>query len=410
MFPLQGVRVLDLSRIVAGPLCTQYLGELGAEVIKVETPTGGDDTRSWPPMQDGVGAAFLAFNCNKQSIAVDLKNPEGLSIVRKLAKTAQVMIESFNTGVAQRLKVDYESVRADNPSVVYCSISGYGRTGPLGKQPGYDLMAQAYSGIMSLTGEKNGNPIRSPFSPLDQTTGIHAVVGILSGLMNCQRTGKGSYMEVSLFETGLAFLGYNAQSYWIKGVVPERSGSGHESLCPYQAFQASDGYLLLGVGNDNLWRKFCGAASLEHVQDDPKFRSNADRVSRFDETVSMVAEVIRRRTVGEWMEAFQAAGVPCSPINTLDTVLAHPQTLARNMVMDYVHPYFGPQKATPQPIMFGGKTREVLSAPPLLGQHTEEVLGSLNYAPEEVRRLHDQGIIFANPKIRTSEEQSQRRT
>ena len=404
MFPLKGIRVLDMTKILAGPLCTQYLGELGAEVIKVETPDGGDDTRSWPPVKDGVGSTFLSVNRNKQSIAVDLKHPEGLAIVRKLAKTAQVVIESFSTGVAQRLKVDYESVRADNPSVVYCSISGYGRTGPLGKQPGYDLMGQAYSGIMSLTGEKDGNPIRSPFSPLDQTTGIHALVGILSGVMNHHLTGEGSYMEVSLFETALAFLGYNAQSYWFKGVVPERCGSGHESLCPYQAFEASDGYLLLGVGNDGLWRKFCKAAGLEDVQDDPKFRTNPDRVAHFDETVGMVGEVIRRRSVGEWVEILQAAGVPCSPINTLDKVLAHPQTLARNMVMDYVHPYLGPQKAISQPILFKGKPREVLSPPPLLGQHTEAVLRSLDYAAEEILRLRERGVIFVNPKAQASAE------
>ncbi|HMM70847.1 MAG TPA: CoA transferase, partial [Rhodocyclaceae bacterium] len=315
MFPLKGVRVLDLSKILAGPLCTQYLGELGAEVIKIEPPEGGDDTRSWPPRKDGQGAVFLAVNRNKQSVAVDLKSPEGVEIVKKIAKSAQVVVESYGTGVAERLGIDYRSLREVNPSLVYCAISGYGRTGPMGQQPGYDLMGQAFSGIMSLTGEKDGGPIRSPFSPLDQTTGMHALVGVLAGLMNRQQTGEGKYMEVSLFETALAFLAYNAQSYWVKGVVPERFGSGHESLCPYQAFEAADGYVLLGVGNDNLWRKFCAVAGLQAIQDDPKFKTNPDRVAHFDETVRIVAEVMKRQPVDAWVEILQRAGVPCAPIN-----------------------------------------------------------------------------------------------
>ncbi|MCG3186142.1 MAG: Acetyl-CoA:oxalate CoA-transferase [Rhodocyclaceae bacterium] len=398
MFPLKGVRVLDLSKILAGPLCTQYLGELGAEVIKIEPPEGGDDTRSWPPRKDGQGAVFLAVNRNKQSVAIDLKSPEGVEIVKKIAKSAQVVVESYGTGVAERLGIDYRSLREVNPSLVYCAISGYGRTGPMGQQPGYDLMGQAFSGIMSLTGEKDGGPIRSPFSPLDQTTGMHALVGVLAGLMNRQQTGEGKYMEVSLFETALAFLAYNAQSYWVKGVVPERFGSGHESLCPYQAFEAADGYVLLGVGNDNLWRKFCAVSGLQAIQDDPKFKTNPDRVAHFDETVRVVADVMKRQTVDAWVEILQRAGVPCAPINPLDKVLAHPQTTARHMVMDYQHPFLGAERAVAQPIWIEGRERKVLAPPPMLGQHTRSVLSQLGYAAAEIDHMAERGTVLLGPE------------
>ena len=230
--PLQGVRVIDFSKILAGPLCTQYLADLGAEVIKVEPIGTGDDTRHWPPFESGVGTVFLSVNRNKNSLAIDLKSPAGLEACRRLAKVSDVAVESFSPGVAERLGVGYEDLKAINPRIVYCSISGYGTVGPMREGKGYDVILQSFTGMLSITGEPGGNPVRSPFSPVDQGTGLHAVIGILGGLLECKRTGHGVKVEASLFDTAVAFLGYFLQGYWQRGTEPERPGSGHESLCP----------------------------------------------------------------------------------------------------------------------------------------------------------------------------------
>ena len=289
--PLAGKRVLDFTKVLAGPLCTQYLSDLGAEVIKIEPTEVGDETRRWPPFRQGQGAVFLSVNRNKHSLAVDLKTPEGQAVVRRIARTADIAIESFGTGVAERLGIDYAALKAEKPDLVYCSISGFGRTGPRAGSPGYDVILQAFSGVMSLTGEPGGGPIRSPISPIDQTTGMHALSGILAALLHRDQTGEGTYLEVSLFETAVGFLGYNLQSFWERGVQPEKCGSGHESLCPYQAFEASDAPMMIGIANDNLWRRFCRAVGREELIDDPRFRTNPDRVANFDVTVGLVQDL-----------------------------------------------------------------------------------------------------------------------
>ncbi len=271
MKPLAGLKVLDFSKTLAGPLCTQSLGDQGADVIKVESVGQGDETRGWPPFPaPGLGAFFLSANRNKRSIALDLKTEEGQRIARDLARNADVVVESFSTGVAERLGIDAPTLQAQNDRLIYCSISGFGRSGPLKNSPGYDVILQAFSGVMALTGDEGGGFIRSPISPIDQTTAVHAFSGILTALIQRQQTGKGSTIKVSLLETAIGLLGYNLQSYWQTGAQPPKCGSGHESLCPYQAFEASDGPLMIGVANDNLWRKFCKVAGLEDIVDDPK--------------------------------------------------------------------------------------------------------------------------------------------
>ena len=260
--PLAGIRVLDLTKVLAGPLCTQYLGDLGGDVIKVEPVGTGDDTRTWPPRVEGDGAVFLSCNRNKRSIALDLKSPGGLAVLMDLVRDADLFVESYRTGAMDRLGLGYTALHAINPRLIYCSISGFGRTGPLATLPGYDVMVQAFSGVMSITGEKSGGPVRSAFSPLDQTTGIWAAFGMLAALRERDATGVGRFLEVSLFETALAFLGYTAQTFWATGREPERAGSGHESLCPYQAFRAADGDILIAAGNDKLWRIFCSVCRL----------------------------------------------------------------------------------------------------------------------------------------------------
>jgi crotonobetainyl-CoA:carnitine CoA-transferase CaiB-like acyl-CoA transferase len=394
MKPLAGIRILDLTKVLAGPLCTQYLGDLGAEVIKVEPCQIGDDTRRWPPFRGETGAIFLSVNRNKRSLAVDLKTVEGQAIVRKLAAKADVVIESYGTGVSDRLGIDFPTLHALNPRLIYCSISGFGRTGPLSHALGYDVILQAFSGIMGISGEEGGEPIRSPFSPIDQTTGLHAVTGIMAALIRRGQTGEGSQLEVSLFETAMSFLSYNFHVYWEKGVLPDKCGSGHESLVPYQAFEASDAPVLIGIANDNLWRRFCKVVGRDELAEDPRFRTSPDRVRNRAETVAIVQDIVRTRTRDEWVELLMGLGVPCAPINTLKEALDHPHTAARGLVLEYPHPVLGQIKTIAQPIVFDGEPRGAGTPPPMLGEHSRTVLRELGYPDSEISRLAGAGVIL----------------
>ena len=397
MTPLKGIRVLDFSKVLAGPLCGQWLGDLGADVVKIEPPGHGDDTRGWPPFRtsgdERAGAVFLSANRNKRSLALDLKTKAGQAAVWRMVAEADVVIESYATGVAERLGIGAERLCAANPRLIYCSISGFGRTGPLSHGLGYDVILQAFSGIMAMTGERGGGPIRSPFSPIDQSTGMNAFSGILAALLERGRTGRGCRLEVSLFETAAALLGYSLQIYWEKGVLPEKSGSGHESLCPYQAFEASDGPVLIGIASDNLWRRFAAGIGRPELAEDPRFRTNADRVHHFAETVALVQDITATRTVTEWVEFCGRVGIPCAAINTLAEMLAHPHTAARGIVLGYEHPALGPLKTLAQPIQFNGQPREVISPPPLLGEHSAEVLAGYGFTPDEISALRAAGAI-----------------
>jgi crotonobetainyl-CoA:carnitine CoA-transferase CaiB-like acyl-CoA transferase len=348
MTPLEGVRVLDFSKVLAGPLCAQWLGDLGAEVTKIEPPAGGDDTRGWPPFRGAVGAVFLSANLNNRPLTLDLKTEAGRDAARRMVKQADVLIESYATGVAERLGIGAEAMRALNPRLVYCSISGFGRSGPLKDGLGYDVILQAFSGIMAMTGERGGGPSRSPFSPIDQSTGMNALSGILAALLERHRSGQGCRLEVSLFETAAALLGCDFQIFWEKGSLPEKSGSGHESLCPYQAFDAAERPVLIGIANDNLWRRFTAGIGRAALGEDPRFRTNADRVARFAETVALVQGVVAMRTADEWVAFCLRIGIPCAAVNTIADMLAHPHMAARGMVMEYEHPRLGSLKATAQ--------------------------------------------------------------
>jgi len=395
--PLTGIRVVDLTKVLAGPLCTQYLGELGAQVVKVEPCDGGDDTRNWPPLMGNDGAIFLNSNRNKQSLAVDLKSDQGREILWRLIDSADILVESYRTGAMERLGFGYEAVHRRNPRLVYASISGFGRTGPLAALPGYDLMMQAFSGIMSFTGEKNGGPVRIAVSPLDQATGLWTAFGLLAALRHRDVTGEGKYLETSLFESAMALQGWNAQAYWTNGKVPKPAGSGHDYLCPYQAFKAQDRYILIAVGNDKIWRQLCAAIGLDQYADHPRFRTNPLRVEHFAETVELVAGRVREKTVDEWAAILDAAGVPNSPINGLDAVLEMPHTREREMVVEYEHPLYGRQKAMAMPVCFGGVPRQVKSAPPILGQHSAEVLRALGYRDDEIESMKAIGVVVDQP-------------
>ena len=392
--PLDGIKVLDLSKVLAGPLCAQYLGDLGAEVIKVEAVGQGDETRGWPPFPaPGLGTVFLSANRNKRSIAINMKSDKGRKLVHELARSSDVAIESFGTGVAERLGIDAASLCALNDRLVHCSISGFGRTGPLKNSPGYDVILQAFGGIMSMTGDEGGGYIRSPISPIDQMTGVHAFSGILASLFAREKSGKGAAIQVSLFDTALGILGYNLQTFWERGTQPAKCGSSHESLCPYQAFEASDGPIMIGVANDNLWRKFCGVAGLNAIVDDPKFRTNAERVKHRAETLQHVQSVITTDTVAHWNEALNEVGIPCSPINTLAQLLDHPHTKADKLIMQYDHPAAGRLNCVGHPVTFVGEERAPGLPPPTLGQHTDDVLKEMGLSDASIAELRRDEII-----------------
>jgi crotonobetainyl-CoA:carnitine CoA-transferase CaiB-like acyl-CoA transferase len=392
--PLTGIRVLDLSKVLAGPLCAQYLGDLGADIIKVETVGQGDETRGWPPFSaPGLGTVFLSANRNKRSIAVDLKTEKGREIVHALARSADVAIESFGTGVAERLGIDGPALRVANERLIHCSISGFGRSGPLKNSPGYDVILQAFCGIMSMTGDEDGGYIRSPISPIDQMTGVHAFSGILALLYAREKTGKGGTIQVSLFETALGLLGYNLQTYWERGVQPPKCGSGHESLCPYQAFEAADGPIMIGVANDNLWRKFCAVAGLDAIVDDPRFRTNADRAAHRKDTIGHVQPAIAQHPVAYWNDALAGAGVPCAPINSIAQLLEHPHTRASGIIVEYEHEAAGRLKGVGHPVLIDGAERQAGLPPPMHGQHTDEVLIEMGLSSETIGQLRQARIV-----------------
>jgi crotonobetainyl-CoA:carnitine CoA-transferase CaiB-like acyl-CoA transferase len=394
MKPLAGMKVLDLSRVLAGPLCSQALGDLGAEVIKVESPGLGDETRGWPPFRgEGLGAVYLSVNRNKRSVAIDLKTAEGQKLVHDMARRSDIVIESFSTGVAERLRIDAATLQALNERLIHCSISGFGREGPLRQSPGYDVILQAFAGVMSMTGDEGGGYIRSPISPIDQMTGTHAIIGILAAVLERHKTGKGGTVKASLLETALALQRYNLQSFWQTGVQPPKCGSSHESLCPYQAFEAANGPIMIGVANDNLWRKFSRIAGLGDIVDDPRFRTNADRVANRSETLSHVRAVIATKSVEYWYDELSKVGVPCSPINTLPQLLAHPHTEATGVFVDYDHPVAGHVRSVGQPYILNGEARQAGSPPPMHGQHTDEILKEMGLSDSEVDKLRTSKVI-----------------
>ena len=396
--PLAGVRVLDFSKVLAGPLCTQYLADLGAEVVKIEHIEGGDDTRQWPPFVDGTGTVFLSANRNKRSLALDLKSAEGRAVCHRLVAGADVVVESFGPGVAARLQVDAETLAACNPRLVHCSISGFGATGPLREGKGYDLVLQAYTGMLALTGEPDGAPARSPFSPVDQGTGMHALSGILAGLLQRARTGRGVRVEASLFDTAAGFLGYILQGYWQRGTEPQRVGSAHESLCPYQSFETADRPLILGVASDGLWRSFCAAAEAPQLAQREDLRTNAQRVARRREVVAAVQAILATRTRTEWMHLLHAHGIPCAPVHSIEEFAADAHLKASGMVFEYPQANGAdgpPLRGVAQPLRFDGERAGARQRAPALGAHSAQVLAECGFSADEIASLFTSGVVAA---------------
>jgi formyl-CoA transferase len=394
---LAGVRVLDLSRVLAGPWATQILGDFGADVIKVEKPGAGDDTRSWGPpfIENGEGDAayFLAANRNKRSVAIDFANPRGADLVRKLAPHCQILVENFRPGSLKKYGLDYASTAAINPSIVYCSITGFGQTGPYAKRPGYDYIIQGMGGLMSLTGERDGEPMKSAVAVADLFTGMYAVTSILAALRHAERTGEGQQLDVSLLDCQIAMLANLGSSYLVSGEPPQRLGNQHAAIAPYQVLATGDGHIILAVGNDGQFRDFCQCAGVM-LCDDARFATNEERVNHRQALTDALAPIFRTRTTSEWVAALEKADVPCGPINTLDQVYADPQVVARNAVTTATRPDGVAMKLAANPVRMSATPPTARMAPPVLGHDTHAVLKELLALSEaELKELQDLGAI-----------------
>ncbi|MBC2867089.1 CaiB/BaiF CoA transferase family protein [Streptomyces mexicanus] len=391
---LRGTRVLDLSRILSGPLATMVLADLGADVVKVEDTKDGDDTRQWgPPFQGTEAAYFLAANRNKRGVCVDLKAERGRECVLRLAERADVLVENFRPGTAARLGLGYEELSARNPGLVYASISGYGQTGPWAARPGYDAIAQAQSGMMSITGERGGPPMRPGVATADIGAGMWAVIGILAALHARRATGRGQHVDVSLLDGQLAWLTYVAGGYFATGDTPGPYGSAHPAIVPYQALATADGHLMVAAGNDRLWRRFAEVIGEPQLADDPRFATNPDRVRHREALVPLLEAALTRRSGAAWAEALDAAGVPCAPISTVDQALSSPQALAREMVCVLRHPKAGELRTVGSPLKLSATPARIRTAPPLLGQHTDDVLAETGYSAREIEELRATGAV-----------------
>ncbi len=394
--PLDGVRVLDLTRVLAGPYCTMMLGDLGADVLKVERPGAGDDVRAWGPpfAPGGESAYFLCINRNKRSLTIDLKSARGRELVRDLARRCDVLVENFKTGTLDEMGIGYEALRAVNPGLIYCSITGFGTTGPYADLPGYDLIAQAMGGIMSITGEVNGEPMKVGVPIVDITTGMFAAVAILAALRVKDQTGQGQRIDMALLDSQIAWLGNVAGNYLVSGQPPRRLGNAHPNITPYEVYPTKDGYVALAVGNDGQWRRFCQVAEAPHLAEDPLFRTNADRVRNRERLVPLMGEAMRRRTAQEWMDLLRKDEIPCGPIQTIDRALHDPQVLARGMVVEAQHPTAGPIRLVASPLKLSETPPAVRRPPPTLGQHTDEILRDvLGLSPQVIAELRTQKAI-----------------
>lgn len=397
MRPLDGIRVLDLSRVLAGPYCTMYLADMGAEVIKVERPGKGDDTRGYgPPFVEGESCYFMSINRGKKSITVDMKTPEGLSVIKRLAARADVLVENFRPGTAERLGLGYEALAANNPGLVYVSISGFGNTGSAEytSRPGYDLLAQGLSGIQSITGFPGGPPARVGVAVGDLVAGIYGVTGTLAALMVRRETGAGQHVDVSLLDGLTSLLSYQAGMALNGGKEPSRMGNAHPTICPYDTFEASDGHINIAAGNDSLFAKLALALDRQDLPNDGRFATNSDRVQNRDALYEILIPLVRTKSVAEWDELLLEHKIPGGPILDVVQTLQHPQLAARGMVKDLSHPITGPLKVTGFPIGLSKTPSGPTEPPPRLGEHTEDVLAAtLGMDADEIASLRSAGAI-----------------
>jgi crotonobetainyl-CoA:carnitine CoA-transferase CaiB-like acyl-CoA transferase len=404
--PLSHIRVLDLSRVLAGPWAAQNLADLGAEVIKIERPRTGDDTRGWAPpyLKDGAGketresAYFQSVNRNKKSVTLDISKPEGQKIARELALKSQVLIENYKVGNLKRYGLDYETLRKDNPGLIYCSVTGFGQDGPYAPRPGYDFVFQGMGGLMSITGERDDHPGGGPqkvgIAVTDVLTGMYASVAILAAITHRERTGQGQYIDAALLDTIVAFNANQICSYFASGNIPFRYGNAHAQVVPYEVFPTADGHIILAVGNDSQFAHFCKVAGRPELAADTRFATNSQRIVHRKELIPLIAQIMRSRSKADWIAALEAAGVPCGPINNMKEVFEDPQVQHRQLRVDMPHPSGGVTSVVRSPLRLSETPVEYRLAPPTLGQHNEEVLkGLLGRSDAELQQLKAAGIV-----------------
>ena len=393
MRPLDDLTVVDLTRALAGPYCTMMLADLGARVIKVETPDGGDDTRGWgPPFYEGESAYFLSINRNKQSLTLNLKAPRGRDLLLRLARRADVLVENFRPGAMDRLGLGYAALHDLVPRLVYCSISGFGQTGPFRERAAYDLIVQGMGGIMGITGEPDGAPMRVGVAVADICAGMFAAYGILAALRVRDRTGAGQWVDAAMLDGQVAWMTYMAANYFATGEAPPRVGSAHLNLVPYQPFQTRDGFVNVAVGSEGLWQKFCEAVELP-IAADARFATNADRVRNRRALLAVLLPVFGRRTTAEWVDRLLAAGVPAGPIYAMPEVMEDPQVRHREMVVELEHPRAGRIRVNGVPVKLSDTPGAVTGPPPMLGEHSEAVLRELGCPAEEIAALRREGVV-----------------
>ena len=387
---LDGIRVIDLSRVIAGPWCGALLADLGADVIKVEDTGPGDESRTWPPHKDGEAAAYLLFNRNKRGIALDLKQAEAVEVVKRLVKDADVVIENFRTGTMESFGLGYDVLSAINPRLIYCSVSAFGRTGPRKDSPGYEALMQAFSGIMSITGEPGGQPVRAGVSFLDLTTGILCALGVSNAIIQRQRTGLGQRVDGSLLETAVSLLAFHAEGYLLTGALPRALGSGHPSLSPYRNFKCRDGqWIFIAAANDRFWQKLVNALGLTELAADLRFQKNQGRVANRAELEGILEKTIGGLDREPLLKLLEEADVPATPVNTVDQVMNDPQTAERGIVQRVTHPRLGEIPVVGTPLHFSRMAPGVRRAAPLRGEHTDAVLTDLGYSAAEIQHLRE---------------------
>jgi len=392
---LDGIRVIDLSRVIAGPWCGALLADLGADVIKVEDTGPGDESRTWPPHRAGEAAAYLLFNRNKRGIALDLKTPEAVDVVKRLVRDGDVVVENFRTGTMESFGLGYDVLARINPRLIYCSVSAFGRTGPRKDSPGYEALMQAFSGIMSITGEPGGQPVRAGVSFLDLTTGILCALGVSNAIIQRQKTGLGQRVDGSLLETAVSLLAFHAEGYLLTGALPRALGSGHPSLSPYRNFKCRDGqWIFIAAANDRFWQKLARALGLSELGADPRFEKNQGRVGHRAELEGILERTIGALDREPLLKRLEEADVPATPVNTVDQVMNDPQTAERGIVQRVTHPKLGEIPVVGTPLRFSRMSPGVRRAAPLRGEHTDEVLTDLGYSPDEIQSLRAKKVAL----------------
>jgi crotonobetainyl-CoA:carnitine CoA-transferase CaiB-like acyl-CoA transferase len=391
MAPLDGITVLDLTRVLSGPYCTMLLADMGARVIKIEQPGKGDDTRAWgPPFLEGESAYFLSINRNKESVTVDFKHPEGRRLLEQLVANSDVVVENFRPGTLAKLGLDYQSLAPRHPRLIYCSISGFGQTGPRAKEAGYDAVMQGEGGLMSITGDPGGPGVRLGVAIADVTSGMFAAYGVAMALFARERTGRGQEVDLAMLDTVAALLTYQAGNYFASGKVPARLGNRHPSIVPYETFSASDGDFVLAVGNDDQWRRFCAVAGLP---EDPRFATNRQRVMNYDAVRPLIADRLRTQPRQLWIDRLNAAGVPCGSVRNLQELFADPQIQARQMVAGIEHATIGDLRVLGVPVKLSDTPGAVRTPPPRLGEHTDAVLRDFGFSDDAIADLRRQKVI-----------------